>query len=238
MSAGDIIMTCRAIGARYSRISVVEGVNLELRRGEMLAVLGGNGAGKSSLFGSIAGVVSGSGSVTVNGTDLSNLLAHTRASRGMALVPERRGNVFATMSVKENVDIGLRLLPVAEREAQREFILGLFPILKQRQTAVAGVLSGGEQQMLAIAMALGRKPQVLMLDEPTQGLAPMVFDILEHAFNVLKASGLALLLAEQNLPFAARVADRYIVLSHGQIVRQGEKADLANPDELADALIG
>lgn len=238
MSAGDIIMACHAIGARYSRISVVEGVNFELRRGEMLAVLGGNGAGKSSLFGSIAGIVSGSGSVTVNGIDLSNLLAHTRASRGMALVPERRGNVFASMSVKENVDIGLRLLPVGEREVQREFILGLFPILKQRQGAVAGVLSGGEQQMLAIAMALGRKPQVLMLDEPTQGLAPMVFDILEHAFNVLKSNGLALLLAEQNLPFAARVADRYIVLSHGQIVRQGEKADLAHPDELADALIG
>lgn len=238
MSAGDIIMACHAIGARYSRISVVEGVNFKLRRGEMLAVLGGNGAGKSSLFGSIAGIVSGSGSVTVNGIDLSNLLAHTRASRGMALVPERRGNVFASMSVKENVDIGLRLLPVGEREVQREFILGLFPILKQRQGAVAGVLSGGEQQMLAIAMALGRKPQVLMLDEPTQGLAPMVFDILEHAFNVLKSNGLALLLAEQNLPFAARVADRYIVLSHGQIVRQGEKADLAHPDELADALIG
>ncbi|MES2098542.1 MAG: ABC transporter ATP-binding protein [Pseudomonadota bacterium] len=236
--AGDIVMICRAIGARYSRISVVEDVSLELRRGEMLAVLGANGAGKSSLFGAIAGVVSGSGSVTVNGADVSSLLPHTRASRGMALVPERRGNVFATMSVKENVDIGLRLLPQAEREPQRDFILELFPILKQRQTAAAGVLSGGEQQMLAIAMALGRKPQVLMLDEPTQGLAPMVFDILENVFNVLKARGLALLLAEQNLPFAARVADRYVVLSHGQIVREGDKGELANPDELADALIG
>ncbi|MBE7416775.1 MAG: ATP-binding cassette domain-containing protein [Ideonella sp.] len=228
----------RSIGARYSRISVVEGVHLDVRGGEMLAVLGANGAGKSSLFGAIAGIVSGTGTINVDGVELGGMLAHNRASHGLAFVPERRGNVFSTLSVRENVDIGLRLLPPAEREAQRAVVMELFPILKTRQDSAAGVLSGGEQQMLAIAMALGRKPKLLLLDEPTQGLAPMVFDILEHAFNVLKGLGLALLLAEQNLPFAARVADRYMVLSHGQVVRQGDKADLARPEELADALLG
>jgi branched-chain amino acid transport system ATP-binding protein len=236
--ASDVVARCASITARYSRISVVEGAHFELRRGELLAVLGANGAGKSSLLGAIAGIVSGGGTIDVGGVDLGTMAGHARAAHGLALVPERRGNVFATMSVKENVDIGLRLLPVAEREAQRDFILELFPILKQRLGVAAGVMSGGEQQMLAIAMALGRKPKLLMLDEPTQGLAPMVYDLLENVFNVLKRTGLALLLAEQNLPFAARIADRYIVLSHGEVVRAGEGADLENPDALADALLG
>lgn len=234
----QVIAQCRSIGARYSRISVVEGVHLDVREGEMVAVLGANGAGKSSLFGAIAGIVSGSGTITIDGVELGGMLPHNRASHGLALVPERRGNVFSTMSVRENVDIGLRLLDAAERETQRAFILGLFPILQERQSSAAGVLSGGEQQMLAIAMALGRKPRLLLLDEPTQGLAPMVYDILERAFNVLKGLGLALLLAEQNLPFAARVADRYMVLSHGQVVRQGDRGDLTHAGELADALLG
>ncbi|WP_431153234.1 ABC transporter ATP-binding protein [Acidovorax facilis] len=234
----QVSVSCRSISARYSRISVVESVHLDVRGGEMLAVLGANGAGKSSLFGAIAGIVSGSGNVKVDGVELGGMAAYKRASHGLAFVPERRGNVFATMSVRENVDIGLRLLPVAEREAQRRMIMELFPILQKREDAAAGVLSGGEQQMLAIAMALGRKPKLLLLDEPTQGLAPMVYDLLQHAFDVLKGLGLALLLAEQNLPFAARVADRYLVLSHGQVVRQGGRADLEHPDELADALLG
>ncbi len=235
---GSVVMTCRGIVARYSRITVVEGVDFDLQAGEMLAVLGPNGAGKSSMLGAIAGIVSGSGEITVKGANIGNMSANKRASQGIAFVPERRGNIFPTMSVEENIDLGLRLLPVQEREAQRDLILGLFPILKQRGDAMAGVLSGGEQQMLAIAMALGRKPQVLVLDEPTQGLAPMVFDILENVFGVLKRSGLALLLAEQNVPFAARVADRYMILSQGQIMRSGGKDDLKNPEELAEAFLG
>lgn len=232
------VMTCRGIVARYSRITVVEEVDFDLYPGEMLAVLGPNGAGKSSMLGAVSGIISGAGEVKIRDTEIGGMSAHKRASHGIAFVPERRGNIFPTMSVEENIDVGLRLLPVQDREAQRELILGLFPILKQRADAMAGVLSGGEQQMLAIGMALGRKPQVLLLDEPTQGLAPMVFDILENAFNILKRSGLALLLAEQNVPFAARVAERYVVLSHGHLVRQGGKEDLRNPEELAEAFLG
>ena len=236
--AGKPVMTCRGIAARYSRITVVEDVALDLHPGEMLAVLGPNGAGKSSMLGALAGIVSGAGEVTVRGVELGGMSAHKRAMHGIAFVPERRGNIFPTMSVAENIDVGLRLLPLAEREAQRRLIIKLFPILEQRADAMAGVLSGGEQQMLAIGMALGRKPEVLILDEPTQGLAPMVFDILQNAFDILKRSGLALLLAEQNVPFAGRVADRYVILSHGHIVQRGGKEDLENPEQLAEAFLG
>lgn len=233
-----IALTCKGITARYSRITVVAGVDLEVRQGEMLAVLGANGAGKSSMLGSIAGIVNGSGEIIVGSKSIDRMGAPARAANGIAFVPERRGNIFPTMSVAENIEVGLRLLPPSERDEQRNFILGLFPILKQRTDASAGVLSGGEQQMLAIAMALGRKPEVLMLDEPSQGLAPAVFDILEHAFDVLRKRGLALLLAEQNVPFASRTADRYIILSYGEIVQSGDKSELENPEQIANAFMG
>ncbi|QDZ03418.1 ATP-binding cassette domain-containing protein [Nitratireductor mangrovi] len=231
-------MTCKGVTARYSRITVVSGVDLSLHAGELLAVLGANGAGKSSMLGAIAGIVNGGGEIRVRGRSVGRLSTPARAATGIAFVPEQRGNIFATMSVRENIDVGLRLLPPGERELQREFILELFPILKQRDQAMAGVLSGGEQQMLAIGLALGRNPDVLILDEPSQGLAPAVFDILEHAFDILKRKGLALLLAEQNVPFAARVADRYIIMSYGSVVQTGGREDLENPEELADAFMG
>jgi branched-chain amino acid transport system ATP-binding protein len=234
----DAVLTCRGVAARYGRITVVPGVDLILRAGEMLAVLGPNGAGKSSMLGAIAGVVSGGSGVTIKGRDIGRMSANARASKGLSFVPEQRGNIFPTMSVKENIDVGLRLLPVAEREEQRAFILSLFPILAQRESAMASVLSGGEQQMLAIGLALGRKPEVLILDEPSQGLAPTVFDTLENVFSVLKENGIALLLAEQNVPFASRIADRYVILSYGQIVRTGDKEDLKDPEKIADAFMG
>jgi branched-chain amino acid transport system ATP-binding protein len=230
-------MTCRGVSARYNRITVVNDVALQLRGGEMLAVLGPNGAGKSSLLGAIAGVVNGAGEIRLNGIDVGTMLPHKRAAHGLAFVPERRGNVFPSMSVAENVEIGLRLLPPSERAAQRDLILRMFPILGERSAVTAGLLSGGEQQMLAIGMALGRRPRYLVLDEPTQGLAPAVFDILVDVFDTLKHSGLGLLLAEQNLAFAARTADRYMVLSHGEVTRVGGKEDLSNPEQLAEAFL-
>jgi branched-chain amino acid transport system ATP-binding protein len=231
-------LKCRGISARYNRITVVEGVDFDLHGGEMLAVLGPNGSGKSSLLGAIAGVVNGSGQIQLDGTDLGGMLAHKRAARGIAFVPERRGNVFPSMTVAENMEIGLRMIAPGERDEQRQFIWSMFPILKDRAAVTAGVLSGGEQQMLAIGMALGRKPRYLVLDEPSQGLAPAVFDILENAFDVLKKRGLALLLAEQNLPFAARTADRYFILSHGEITQVGRKEDLDDPEKIAQAFLG
>ena len=231
-------LSCRDVSARYGRITVVSGVALWVSGGELVAVLGSNGAGKSSLLGAIAGSVSGSGNIEINGRALDSMSAHRRAVSGISLVPEQRRNVFPAMSVRENIELGLRLLPPDERDEQRDFIISLFPILKERQAAMASMLSGGEQQMLAIALALGRKPAALILDEPTQGLAPAVFDTLENAFSALKRAGLALLLAEQNVPFAARVADRYAILSQGEIVRMGDGADLKNPEDIAAVFLG
>ncbi len=231
-------LSCRNVSARYGRIRVVSGVALSVSGGELVAVLGANGAGKSSLLGAIAGSVSGSGTIEINGRALDSMSAHRRAVSGISLVPEQRRNVFPAMSVRENIELGLRLLSPGERDEQRDFIITLFPILEERQAAMASMLSGGEQQMLAIALALGRKPAALILDEPTQGLAPTVFDTLENAFTVLKRAGLALLLAEQNVPFAARVADRYVILSQGEIVRQGDGAGLKNPEDIAAVFLG
>ncbi|MGB3866125.1 MAG: ABC transporter ATP-binding protein [Xanthobacteraceae bacterium] len=231
-------LSCRNVSARYGRITVVSGVALSVSGGELVAVLGANGAGKSSLLGAIAGSVSGLGAIEINGRALDNMPAHRRAVSGISLVPEQRRNVFPAMTVRENIELGLRLLSPGERDEQRDFIISLFPILRERQSAMANMLSGGEQQMLAIALALGRKPAALILDEPTQGLAPAVFDTLENAFTALKRAGLALVLAEQNVPFAARTADRYVILSQGEIVRQGDGDDLKNPEAIAAVFLG
>lgn len=236
--AGPPAISCANVSARYGRITVVSNVTLTVVPGEMLAVLGANGAGKSSLLGSIAGTVSGGGRIEIYGNPVGSFPSHKRAVSGLSLVPEQRRNVFAAMSVKENIDLGLRLLPAGERDEQRDLIMSLFPILKERQSAGAGMLSGGEQQMLAISLALGRKPDVMSFDEPTQGLAPAVFDTLEHAFAVLKERGMAMILAEQNVPFAARVADRYVILSQGNIVRDGPGSDLKNPEDIAEVFLG
>lgn len=230
--APEAILQGEGLGATYGRIRVVEGFSLRLVAGELAVLLGANGAGKSSLLGAMAGIVRGAGHLTLDGRSLSGLSGEARATRGLALVPERRGNIFSAMSVAENLDIGLRLSAPARRPAILERILTLFPILEERMQAKAGMLSGGEQQMLAIGMALGREPRVLLLDEPSQGLAPVVFDQLRDAFAELRRQGLTMLVAEQNLHFAAQIADRYLVISHGHLVAEGAGEGLRGIDDL------
>lgn len=237
ISKENNVLTATRLCASYGRIRVVSDVDLSLRAGELVALLGPNGAGKSSLLGGLAGAVRASGELALNGAQIDRLPTHLRAARRLAFVPERRGNMFSAMTVAENLEIGLRLSSPEKREAIRAQVLDLFPILQQRMHATAGMLSGGEQQMLAIGMALGREPNVLLLDEPSQGLAPVIFDLLEKAFDTLKRRGIAMLVAEQNLPFAARIADRYMVLSHGEIVASGGKEDLQKHDELLSAYL-
>jgi branched-chain amino acid transport system ATP-binding protein len=228
MTASDArtVLVCDKVSARYGKIGVCFDVELQVAQGELVALLGPNGAGKSSLLGAIAGLVQSSGTVNLGGERLSGLPAHSRIGRGLAFVPEIRGNIFSSLSVEENLQLGLRLLPASERPAMLRAIYGLFPVLQTKLGTAAGMLSGGEQQMLAIGMALGSRPSALLLDEPTQGLAPAVYDILEAAFEKLKRDGLAILLAEQNLPFASRVADRFVVLTHGRTTLRGEAGQL------------
>jgi branched-chain amino acid transport system ATP-binding protein len=230
-------LVAKSIHAFHGSIEVVFGVDVTVSSGELCVVLGANGAGKSSLLGALAGSVRSRGEVTLGGRQIGHLPAPVRAATGIAFVPERRGNVFAPMSVEENIEIGLRLSQRERRSSVRQHLFDLFPILHERRAASAGSLSGGEQQMLAIAMALGREPAVLILDEPSQGLAPVIFDHLQRAFAALRKEGLALLVAEQNLPFAAQIADRYFVLSHGERRAEGEGADLSEGSDMLDAFL-
>jgi branched-chain amino acid transport system ATP-binding protein len=232
------VLRCEAITASYGRIQVVFDVSLAIQSGECLAVLGANGAGKTSLLGAIAGTVRGTGGVLFRGRDLASLSAHRRAQAGLSYVPEARRNLFSSLSVHENLEMGLSLSAPGLRSEILDFVVELFPILRERMPTAAGMLSGGEQQMLAIAVALGRQPAVLILDEPSQGLAPAIFDILEDAFTRLKQRNIGILLAEQNLAFASQVSDRYIIISHGQIVSSGSKADLADHDRIFAAYLG
>jgi branched-chain amino acid transport system ATP-binding protein len=235
--ASDVALVGKSVRAFHGKIEVVFGVDVAVASGELCVVLGANGAGKSSLLGALAGSVQSRGEVMLDGRAIGHLSAPRRAASGLAFVPERRGNVFAPMSVEENIGIGLRLIRRERRHAVRGRLLDLFPILHERRAASAGSLSGGEQQMLAIAMALGREPAVLILDEPSQGLAPVIFDHLQRAFETLKKDGLALLVAEQNLPFAAQIADRYFVLSHGERCAEGCGADLSERSDMLDAFM-
>ena len=226
------------LSARYGRIEVCRGVSFTVDDGEFLVVLGPNGAGKSSLLGALAGSVEGDGEILVNAQSLRHRPARRRARMGIALVPEGRRNLFSPLTVEENLRLGLRLLPKAEHAAMRSSLDTMFPILAQRLQQPAGLLSGGEQQMLAIAVALARRPSVLLLDEPSQGLAPLILEQLVQVIGALRALRVTVVLAEQNHQFAARLADRYLVLQGGEIVGGGSGDELNDRERAAAALMG
>jgi branched-chain amino acid transport system ATP-binding protein len=232
-------MTLRISNLRagYGRIEVCRDIALEVADGEFLAVLGANGAGKSTLLGAIAGSVAARGSIELDGKQLSRMNARERARSGLALVPEGRRNLFSPLTVTENMQLGLRLMPAAERAHMQDKLFVMFPILATRRTQLAGLLSGGEQQMLALAVALARKPSVLLLDEPSQGLAPLVLQNLVQQVGTLRSMGVALLLAEQNHRFAAQLCDRYVVLSSGEIAGGGDGNELQDAGHVAHALM-
>jgi branched-chain amino acid transport system ATP-binding protein len=223
--------------AGYGRIEVCREIALDVEDGEFLAVLGANGAGKTTLLGAIAGSVASRGAIDLNGVALSRMNVRRRARSGLALVPEGRRNLFFPLTVAENMQLGLRLLPAVERSRAEDELFAMFPILPARRSQAAGLLSGGEQQMLALAVALARRPSVLLLDEPSQGLAPLVLQNLVQQIGALRRVGVSILLAEQNYRFAARLCDRYVVLSSGEISAGGDRNELQNADHIARALV-
>ena len=208
--------------ARHGRIEVCRDITFNAGDGEFLIVLGPNGAGKSSLLGALAGSVDSDGEVLLDGRALQQLPARRRARLGLALVPEGRRNLFSPLTVEENMQLGLRLLPVAEHNAMRSSLQAMFPILSSRASQPAGLLSGGEQQMLAIAVAL----------------APVILEHLVELIGGLRSLGLTVVLAEQNHRFAARLADRYVVLQGGEIVGGGTGDELNDRERAAAALMG
>ncbi|MDQ2911719.1 MAG: ABC transporter ATP-binding protein [Chloroflexota bacterium] len=221
--------------AYYGESHVLQGVDLAVANGEAVALIGRNGAGKTTTIASIAGFLGPrSGSVRVHGADLTGAAAHRVARAGVALVPQGR-RIFGDLSVAENLAVAAR--PTANGWDETR-VLELFPSLARRRAARGDQLSGGEQQMLAIARALMRNPTVLLLDEPSEGLAPKLVEQVGEILIRLRATGLALLLVEQNLGLATRVGQRVLVMNKGTIVFAGTPAELAADRDVETRYLG
>ncbi len=211
----------------YGKAQALEKVSIHVHAGEFVSVVGLNGAGKTTLFNAISGLLPYSGDIRREGTPLRGRTAATIARNGVVQCPEGR-ELFVDMTVRENLDLGGQHLPPAESAAQIAWLFELFPILNERQKQAAGTLSGGEQQMLTIARALMMKPKLLILDEPTLGLAPVILEQISKALEKLRqTTDITVLLGEQNVTFALPHADRVYVLEHARIVWEGEPAKFA-----------
>jgi branched-chain amino acid transport system ATP-binding protein len=227
-------LICREVGARYGLLEACRNISLQVNPGEIVALIGPNGAGKTSFIGALNGTVSGSGEALLNGHNLMGMATHRRSRAGLATVPEGRG-LFPTLTIGENLALGARLAPSTERAAAIEEAAGRFGFIRERWNTAAGSLSGGEQQMVAVAKCLAGRPTVLLLDEPSQGLAPIIVGELAEALNGLRTTGLAILLVEQNQTLVSITADRFVLLASGQIVSQGGRAELADRERMATA---
>ena len=214
------MLELRNLVAGYGPVDVVRDVSLNVERGETVAVLGPNGAGKSTLMAALTGTVpKRSGEILLDGENVVGVDSHRIVARGMALIPEGR-LIFPPLSVRDNLHLGATQLSAQDGRSVPErfdYVYGLFPRLREREVQLAGTLSGGEQQMLAIGRALMSAPRVLLLDEPFLGLAPMVVQEIHAALNALKAEGLTLLLVEQKLDIALTLAERAYVLIKGRV---------------------
>jgi branched-chain amino acid transport system ATP-binding protein len=224
------------LAAGYLGERVIDGIDIEVRTGEAVAIVGSNGAGKTTLFRAIVGLLQPmDGRVVLDGKDLSRRPAHRRARAGVAYVPAER-HLFPAMALKTNLVLGA--YPRQPDRDTLELVYDLFPRLKERQRQQAGTLSGGEQQMLAVARALMARPRLLMLDEPTTGLSPKIAEVAFEAFGELKKQGMTLLIAEQQVPLALSVADRGYVLENGRIRLEGTSDQLERNPEVRRAYLG
>jgi branched-chain amino acid transport system ATP-binding protein len=224
------------LAAGYLGENVVEGVDVEVGAGQAVAIIGSNGAGKTTLFRALCGMLPVSaGQVRFDGTDITGQPTHRIARAGLAYVPAER-HLFPGMSVRENLLLGA--YPRRPDTATEQLVFDLFPRLQERRTQAAGSLSGGEQQMLAVGRALMSRPRLLMLDEPSTGLAPKLARSAYAALQVLNGRGLTLLVAEQQVPLALSLADRGYVLEDGRIRLQGASGDLERNPEVRRAYLG
>lgn len=224
----------------YGELPVLDGVRVEVARGEIVSVVGANGAGKTTLLLTISGHLRAhAGRVSFDGKDITNLSAHAAAERGLVMVPEG-GRLFPFMTVMENLELGA-YHPVARarmRESLDE-VMGMFPILAERRTQLAGRLSGGERQMCAVARAMMSLPKLLMLDEPSLGLAPIMVDkVFDMVTALVKAKGLSVLLVEQNVGNALRMCERGYIIEHGGILKTGRGEDLLRDPDVQRSYMG
>jgi branched-chain amino acid transport system ATP-binding protein len=233
------LLELEAIEAGYGEVQVLWGISLAAKRGELTTIVGANGAGKTTTLRALAGSIpTRRGRVLFEGEDVTKLAPHAKVARGIVLVPEGR-QLFAAMSVEENLEMG-----AFSRRAQRTFdtrlkeVFELFPRLKDRRRQKAGTFSGGEQQMLAIARGLMSDPEILIIDELSLGLAPVVVHALFNTLKKLKASGLTILLVEQNVHLAFALSDHAYVIAEGRLFTEGRPAELAKMPEIRQAYLG
>ena len=232
------MLDIRNLGVRYGRVEAVRQLSLRVDAAEIVCLVGSNGAGKSSALKGIRGLAeTAQGDIRFKGTDITRLATPLRVAGGLALVPEGR-HVFPAMSVRENLLLGASDAPASDVEARLEEMLAMFPVLANRISQAAGTMSGGEQQMVAIARALMSAPSVLLLDEPTLGLSPVMVRRVADVLVALRARGLAVLLAEQNLTMALGIADRGCVLETGSAVVTDTAANLRSNARVRQAYLG
>ncbi|PJI98998.1 amino acid/amide ABC transporter ATP-binding protein 2 (HAAT family) [Acidovorax sp. 69] len=229
-----MILDVDDVHAHYGKSHVLQGVGFQVGDGELVTLLGRNGAGKTTTLKSIAGVVAPTqGRVAFGGKPVQGLPPHAIARQGVCLVPEHRG-IFKLLTVEENLLLGLR----QRSPWQLEDVYRIFPRLKERRRNGGGQLSGGEQQMLAIGRALMNDPKLLMLDEPVEGLAPVIVEEIVAQLKTIKAAGVAILLVEQNLEVCTQLADRHCILEQGRIVYTADNTAFLADDEVKDRYLG
>jgi branched-chain amino acid transport system ATP-binding protein len=229
----------KGVSASYGSVPAIAGVTINVREGEAVGLLGANGAGKSTTLRAISGLVKlSSGTITFLGKDLASLPPYKVSELGIAHVPEGR-QVFPDMTVNENLEIGSYAPRAkADRQSSLDLVYSVFPRLAERRRQLAGTMSGGEQQMLAVGRGLMLKPRLLMLDEPSLGLAPVMCDVTFEKIQGIHKMGTALLLVEQNVSRALALVDRAYVLEGGRIIMHGSSAELANNKEVQAAYLG
>ena len=234
----DTILKVEGINVYYGAIHAIKDISFEVNRGEIVTLIGANGAGKTTTLQTISGLLrSRTGSITFQGHNISNVRADKLVAQGLAQVPEGR-RVFLQMSVQENLEMGAYTQSPAWVPKDLEMVFELFPRLKERRNQVAGTLSGGEQQMLAMGRALMSHPQLLMLDEPSMGLAPLLVEQIFEIIQNLNKQGSTILLVEQNAQMALSVAHRGYVLETGKIVTTGTGEELIRSPEIKKAYLG
>ncbi len=242
MDTKRLILELAGVSAYYGHVRVLEGINLKVGLGESVAILGANGSGKTSLFRAMSGImVRRSGHIAFDGVEISRLQPHAIVRLGISHIPEGK-HLFPPLTVQENLEMGALLLHSGRRNKEvvemRNLVFQLFPILSERKRQQAGTLSGGEQQMLAIGRAIMSHPRVLLLDEPSTGLGPLIIEHLLEALRTLKKLGLTILLAEQNVPLGLGLAEHGVVLSLGRIAIKGSASELANNAEVRRIYLG
>jgi branched-chain amino acid transport system ATP-binding protein len=234
-----MLLAVDRLAVHYGGIRAVQGVTLEVAEGETICVIGANGAGKSTTLRALVGLApAAAGRITYAGRDVTALPVHARARLGLSLVPEGRG-IFPRMTITENLRMGAyqhRDGTAIRQDLER--VLALFPRLAERQAQVAGTLSGGEQQMLAVGRALMSRPRLLLLDEPSMGLAPLVVEKIFATLREVAAQGVTLMLVEQNANLALQLSDRGYVLDNGRVAISGRAADLLQDPRVRTAYLG